>query len=139
MARTGRGASGGPRGRLRSSPRRRHDWPKPCASSVKQVGSWRLARSARRGASPKAVERARLGRGLRWGALRAMGLVSWRPVPVSGAWGPAQRDARRLGGILGGDKKQSGGTLELGRRAERELGMVSQCGDPGLLSAGVRA
>lgn len=53
--------------------------------------------------------------------------------------GPAQRDARRLGGILGGDKKQSGGTLELGRRAERELGMVSQCGDPGLLSAGVRA
>lgn len=39
MARKGRGASGGPRGRRRSRPRRRRVWRRPCGSSVNQVGN----------------------------------------------------------------------------------------------------
>lgn len=73
------------------------------------------------------------------GALRAMGLRLLASGPRLRSREPAQRHARRFGGILGDDKKQSGGTLGLGLRAECELGMVSQCGDPGLLSAGVPA
>lgn len=127
MARTGRGASGGPRGRRRSRPQRRRDWPRPCASSVKQVGSWWPARGASRGADPggepyEAMERSLLASGpLR---LQSLGNRGEGCSPADSA------------GILGGDQSQVQGRRGLGgggRRA-RPLG----AGDPGLFSAGVR-
>lgn len=143
MARTGRGASGGPRGRRRSSPQRRRVWLRPCASSVKQVGSWRLARSAsaRRGASPKAVVESAAGTRAELVITESDGTMSPRVRSRLQSRGTAGRDARRLGGILGDDKSKVEERWGLGggQRELDSLGMVSRCGDPGLLSAGVPA
>lgn len=74
MARKGRRASGGPRGRRRSRPQRRRDWRKPCGSLVTQVGIGSAATRAGRGCLRKdtadGAVLARLGSGADWRSSR---------------------------------------------------------------------
>lgn len=101
MARTGHGASGGQRGRRRISPRRRRVWRRPCVSSVKQVGSGLLAKSAKRGdpiPTPlKAVAESASGTRAQVGSTESDGTMSHRVRSRLWGSGTAERDARILG------------------------------------------
>lgn len=93
MARKGRRASGGPRGRRRSRPQRRRVWRRPCGNSVTQVGSGPVPTRARRGRLPRdgdGAGLARLGsppRGRRLAERMPHGSGSLGMRKESGSWG----------------------------------------------------